>query len=89
MQTRTVRITNRLGLHLRAAAKVVKLASRYRCNVALSRAGRRASARNLMAVIMLAAAMGSTVVVETDGPDEVAAMKALVALIDDHFGEVA
>jgi phosphocarrier protein len=89
MQTRTVRITNRLGLHLRAAAKVVKLASRYRCNVALSRAGRRASARNLMAVIMLAAAMGSTVVVETDGPDEVAAMKALVALIDGHFGEVA
>jgi phosphocarrier protein HPr len=89
MQTRTVRITNRLGLHLRAAAKVVKLASRYRCNVALSRAGRRASARNLMAVIMLAAAMGSTVVVETDGPDEVAAMKALVALIDNHFGEVA
>ena len=87
MQIRTVRITNPLGLHMRAAAKVVSLASRFRCNVALSRAGRRASARSMIAVMTIAAAMGSTVILETDGPDEVAAMTALVALIGDGFGE--
>jgi len=89
MLKRAVRITNRLGLHMRAAAKIVTVAGRFRCNVSLMRAGRRASARSLMAVMLLAAAVGSTIVVETDGPDEVAAMTALVELIDDGFGERA
>jgi phosphocarrier protein len=89
MLKRAVRITNRLGLHMRAAAKIVSVAMRFRCNVSLTRAGRRASARSLLAVMLLAAAVGSTIVVETDGPDEVAAMTALVELIDDGFGERA
>ena len=89
MLKRAVRITNRLGLHMRAAAKIVSVAMRSRCNVSLTRAGRRASARSLLAVMLLAAAVGSTIVVETDGPDEVAAMTALVELIDDGFGERA
>ena len=83
MQTRTVEITNRHGLHARACAKIVLVASRFRCRVALANGVRRASARSIVAVMLLAAAVGSSVVVETDGPDEVAAMTALVSLLSD------
>jgi phosphocarrier protein HPr len=82
MQVREVALTNPHGLHARACARVVALASRFRCNVSLVVAGRRASARSIVAVMMLAAAMGSTVRLEVDGPDEDAAMSALVQLLD-------
>jgi phosphocarrier protein len=87
MQTRQVRINNRLGLHARAAAKIVKVASRFRSSVSLVVEDRRASARSILAVMMLAASMGSVVRLEVRGPDEAAAMTAMVKLIDDGFGE--
>ena len=74
MQTCVVEITNRHGLHARACAKIVHVASQFRCNVALVSGVRRASAHSIVAVMLLAAAVGSNVRVETDGPDELAAM---------------
>lgn len=87
MQTLDIGITNRLGLHARAAAQIVRLASQFRCSVCLIVNGRRASARSMVAVMMLAASMGSTITLETSGPDEAAAMVAMVQLIGDGFGE--
>ena len=87
MQTREIRIRNRLGLHARASVKIVKLASRFRCRVSLDVEGRRANARNILAVMMLAAGKGAKVTLEIEGPDETDAMDAIVALIDGYFGE--
>ncbi|MCX7692491.1 MAG: HPr family phosphocarrier protein [Tepidimonas taiwanensis] len=87
MMQRTVTISNKLGLHARASAKLTKVASAFQCEVWLSRNGRRVNAKSIMGVMMLAAGLGATVEVETDGPDEQAAMEAIVALIDDKFGE--
>jgi phosphocarrier protein HPr len=89
MQTRLVEITNRLGLHARACAKVVRVASRFRCNVCLIWNGRRASARSMVAIMLLAAGVGATIRVETSGPDEAEAMTAMVQLIAGQFGERA
>jgi phosphocarrier protein HPr len=83
----TARINNKLGLHARASAKLSKLAGSFRSEVFMSRNGRRVNAKSIMGVMMLAAGIGSDVEIETDGDDEAAAMKALVALIDDKFGE--
>ena len=83
----TVTISNKLGLHARASAKLTKLAGGFRCEVHLSRNGRRINAKSIMGVMMLAAGLGSEVEVETDGPDERPAMDALIALIQDKFGE--
>jgi len=83
----TVTISNKLGLHARASAKLTKLAGSFRCEVHMSRNGRRINAKSIMGVMMLAAGLGSDVELETDGEDERAAMDALVALIDDKFGE--
>lgn len=82
-----VLIINKLGLHARASAKLTRLASEFPCEVWLSRAGRRINAKSIMGVMMLAAAKGSTITVETDGENEQAAMDAIVALINDYFGE--
>jgi phosphocarrier protein len=87
MQTLSIGITNRLGLHARAAAQIVRLASQFSCSVWLIVNGRRASARSMVAVMMLAASVGSTITLETSGPDEAAAMVAMVQLIGDGFGE--
>jgi phosphocarrier protein HPr len=87
MQQREVEIVNKLGLHARASAKLTQLAGSYQCEVWLSRNGRRVNAKSIMGVMMLAAAKGSKVVVETDGTDEEEAMQALVRLIGDKFGE--
>jgi phosphocarrier protein len=81
MQTHEIAITNSLGLHARACARIVQVASRFRCKVSLVSGVRRASAHSIVAVMLLAAAVGTTVVVETDGPDEIAAMVAIVSLI--------
>ena len=85
MQVREIPVTNPHGLHARACARIVELASRFRCNVSLIVAGRRASARSIVAVMLLAAAVGSTVRIEADGPDEQAAMTALVQLFDGEL----
>lgn len=87
MQKREISVTNRLGLHARASAKVVALAAQFRSHVTLVYAGRRASARSIVAIMLLAASMGSTIVLETEGPDETDAMTAMVGLIDARFGE--
>ena len=80
-------ISNKLGLHARASAKLTKLAGNYQSEVHLSRSGRRINAKSIMGVMMLAAGMGSEVELETEGADEQAAMAALIALINDKFGE--
>jgi phosphocarrier protein len=87
MIKRVVTINNRLGLHARASAKLTKLAGGFSCDVHMSRNGRRVNAKSIMGVMMLAAGLGSEVEIETEGPDEQAAMEAIVALIDDKFGE--
>lgn len=83
----TITISNRLGLHARASAKLTKLAGGFSSEVHLSRNGRRVNAKSIMGVMMLAAGLGSEVELEVDGPDESAAMEALRALIDGKFGE--
>ena len=82
-----VTISNKLGLHARASAKLTKLAGSFPCEVWMSRGERRVNAKSIMGVMMLAAGMGATVEVETDGEDEQVAMDALLALIEDKFGE--
>jgi len=83
----TVTISNRLGLHARASAKLTKLAGGFQSEVFMSRNGRRVNAKSIMGVMMLAAGLGTEVEVETDGADEQVAMDALTALINDKFGE--
>jgi phosphocarrier protein HPr len=87
MQQREIEIVNKLGLHARASAKLTQLAAKYQCDVSLARNGRKVNAKSIMGVMMLAAAKGSIVTIETDGPDEAEAMTALVGLINDKFGE--
>ncbi len=82
-----ITISNKLGLHARASAKLTKLAGSYPCEVWMSRGERRVNAKSIMGVMMLAAGIGTTVVVETDGAQEQEAMDALLALINDKFGE--
>jgi phosphocarrier protein len=83
----TATISNKLGLHARASAKLTKLAGSFQCEVHMARNGRRINAKSIMGVMMLAAGLGSDVELETDGADEQLAMDALLALINDKFGE--
>ncbi len=83
----TATISNKLGLHARASAKLTKLAGSFQCEVHMARNGRRINAKSIMGVMMLAAGLGSDVELETDGADEQAAMDALLGLINDKFGE--
>ena len=83
----TVTISNKLGLHARASAKLTKLAAGYPCDVFMTRNGRRVNAKSIMGVMMLAAGLGSDVEIETTGDQEQTAMDALVTLIQDKFGE--
>jgi phosphocarrier protein HPr len=83
----SITISNRLGLHARASAKLTKLATGFKSEVFMSRNGRKVNAKSIMGVMMLAAGMGAEVEIETDGEDEQAAMDALCALINDKFGE--
>jgi phosphocarrier protein HPr len=80
-------ISNKLGLHARASAKLTKLAGSYPCEVWISRGERRVNAKSIMGVMMLAAGVGTEVTVETDGEREQEAMDSLLALIQDKFGE--
>ena len=83
----TTTIINRLGLHARASAKLTKLAGSFPCDIWVSRGERRVNAKSIMGVMMLAAGLGSEVVVETDGDRAQEAMDALLALIAERFGE--
>ena len=83
----SISISNKLGLHARASAKLTKLAGSFQSEVAISRNDRRVNAKSIMGVMMLAAGIGSAVEIEIEGPDEQAAMDAITALINDKFGE--
>lgn len=86
ISTRTT-IINKLGLHARASAKLTKLAGSFPCDIWIARGERRVNAKSIMGVMMLAAGVGSTVTLDTDGAREQEAMDALLALISDRFGE--
>jgi phosphocarrier protein HPr len=87
MAEREIQIINKLGLHARASAKLTQTASQYASEVWLARNGRRVNGKSIMGVMMLAASKGSQIRIETIGADEEVAMNALVALIEDKFGE--
>ena len=87
MIEKDITISNKLGLHARASAKLTQLASRYTSGVWIARNGRRVNAKSIMGVMMLAAGLGSSVELETDGPDEAEAIDALEKLFADKFGE--
>lgn len=82
-----VTIVNKLGLHARAAAKLVATASAYDSNILLAKDGREVNAKNIMPVMMLAASKGTRVELVADGPDEQQAIEALCVLINERFGE--
>jgi phosphocarrier protein len=87
MQKRMITISNKLGLHARASAKLTAEAARFKSDIWLSRNGRRVNAKSIMGVMMLAAGIGTSVALETEGPDEVAAIDAIEALFANKFGE--
>ena len=83
----SITISNKLGLHARASAKLTKLAGGFACNIHLTRNGRRVNAKSIMGVMMLAAGLGSVVEIEADGADEHEAVMALSSLVESKFGE--
>ena len=87
MQRREVEIVNKLWLHARASAKLTQVAGQFESDVWATRGGRRVNAKSIMGVMMLAAAKGSTILLETEGRDEEAAMQTLTELIAQRFGE--
>jgi phosphocarrier protein len=87
MQQREITISNKLGLHARAAAKLVSAASGYTADIFLDKEGQRINGKSIMGVMMLAASQGTKLTLVIDGRDEVEAMRALLDLIDDKFGE--
>ena len=87
MLKREIKVVNKLGLHARASAKLTQLASSFKSAVWIARNGRRVNAKSIMGVMMLAAGIGSTVELETDGPDEQQAIDALEKLFAERFGE--
>ena len=87
MLQREVEIINKLGLHARASARLTQVAGQFKSNVWVTRNGRRVNAKSIMGVMMLAAAQGVKIMIETDGPDEDEAMKAVTSLIAGRFEE--
>jgi phosphocarrier protein HPr len=83
----TTTISNKLGLHARASAKLTKLAGSFPCEVWIAKGERRVNAKSIMGVMMLAAGIGSNVTLDTEGDRAQEAMDALLALIADKFGE--
>jgi phosphocarrier protein HPr len=82
-----VEIINKLGLHARASAKLSQTANQFKSEVHLGRNGNKVNAKSIMGVMMLAAAKGTSIAIETNGPDEAEAMQAVLNLINDKFGE--
>ena len=87
MPRQDANIINKLGLHARASAKLTQLAGKFQCEVWMSKGTRRINAKSIMGVMMLAAGLGSEVVIDTEGDREQEAMDALLAMIADKFGE--
>lgn len=87
MPRKEIEIINKLGLHARASAKLTQTASQFRSEVWMERNGRRVNAKSIMGVMMLAAAKGTSVIVDIEGPDADEAMQAIEALVADRFGE--
>lgn len=87
MITTSTTIINKLGLHARASAKLTKLAGSFPCEVWIAKGERRVNAKSIMGVMMLAAGLGSTVVLDVEGDRAQEAMDALLAMISDRFGE--
>ncbi len=82
-----ITIINKLGLHARASSKLTQTASQFNCEIWVEKNSRRVNAKSIMGVMMLAAAKGSTILLEADGADEKEAIAALQTLINDYFGE--
>lgn len=87
MISNTLTIVNKLGLHARASSKLVTLANQYQSKITIEKDGQTANAKSLMTVMMLSASLGSNVTITADGGDEVAALDALITLIQNKFGE--
>ncbi|MEW6559819.1 MAG: HPr family phosphocarrier protein [Pseudomonadota bacterium] len=87
MPQRTIQVSNKLGLHARASAKLTKLAGQFPCDIFISKGSRRVNAKSIMGVMMLAAGIGSTVTVDAEGDQADIALDAVQALFDDKFGE--
>lgn len=87
MLTKETEIINKLGLHARASAKLTQMAGKFQCEVWMSKGARRINAKSIMGVMMLAAGIGSKVTLETNGDREEEANTAILALINDKFGE--
>ncbi len=87
MQRVEATVVNKLGVHARPSATITQLASKFKCEVWMEKGSRRINAKSIMGVMMLAAAKGSTIVIEVDGPDENEAAAALQELIASGFGE--
>ena len=87
MVQQAITISNKLGLHARASAKLTQTAGAFPCDIWISKAGRRVNAKSIMGVMMLAAGKGSEVLIEASGTDEKKALEAVIGLIDNKFGE--
>ncbi|MEW8014766.1 MAG: phosphocarrier protein HPr [Candidatus Sedimenticola endophacoides] len=87
MLQQQIEIINKLGLHARAAAKLVSLASQFASDILLTHQGREVNAKSIMGVMMLAACQGTVLTLRIDGPDEQAALEAVISLFGDYFGE--
>ncbi|MCH7881363.1 MAG: HPr family phosphocarrier protein [Proteobacteria bacterium] len=87
MISRNLTINNKLGLHARAASKLVNKASQFESDIFIDKQGNRVNAKSIMGVMMLAASKGTEVVLQVDGSDEESCMEALVALINNRFDE--
>ena len=87
MLKQDIEIINKLGLHARASSKLTQTASQFASEIWIEKNGRKVNAKSIMGVMMLAAAMGSSITLEANGADETEAMEALQALINDYFGE--
>ena len=87
MQEKEIRIINRLGLHARAAARLVTLTSRFESRIELGRNGQMVNAKSIMGVMMLAASKGTSLKVVAEGPDEEEAVRAIEALVNNRFDE--
>jgi phosphocarrier protein len=87
MIERKLAVVNRLGLHARASARVVQVASQFQCALFLLHRGREINAKSIMGLMMLAAGKGSELTLRADGPDEAAAADAIAQLFADRFGE--
>jgi phosphocarrier protein HPr len=87
MTSKRVTVVNQLGMHARAAAKFVHLATRFQSHVQVAREARQMDGKSIMGILLLAAACGSTLTITAEGADEEAAVEALAALVHSGFGE--